>query len=155
MKRIFSITFGILSFLSCGSNSDDKNQENTGTRDTTEIVNNIPVQQMKAGETIYNRYCMACHQKDGSGVPKLYPPVSKTEMVLNDEEGLIKIIIEGMQGETVVLGKTYNNIMPRHDFLNNEQIADLLTYVRNSFGNDAGAIEEEKVAKIRKALQDD
>jgi len=153
MKRILSLTWSLLIFLSCGSNSSGKNETEPGTADTV-MVNEVPFQRMKSGEKIYNRYCMACHQKDGSGIPKLYPPVSGTGMVLNNEEDLIKIIIEGMQGETIVLGKTYNNIMPRHDFLNNEQIADLLTYVRNSFGNTAEAIDKEKVSNVRQSLEE-
>ncbi len=102
------------------------------------------------GKKVYNRYCLACHQTDGSGVPGLYPPLQQTDMVLYQKEELIKVILNGMQGPVEVKGEIYNNIMPPHDYLTNEQIADVLSYIRQSFGNDAGSVTAEEVEMLRK-----
>jgi mono/diheme cytochrome c family protein len=63
------------------------------------------------------------------------PPLTNTEFVRGDKKRLIGIVLNGMQGEIEVEGDMYNNLMASQDFLTNEQIADVLTYVRNSFGN--------------------
>ena len=78
-----------------------------------------------------------------------YPPLIKTDMVLNDKDKLIEITLNGLSGKIEVNGKIYNNIMPPHSHLSDKQIADVLTYVRKSFGNNASEVTVEEVQKVR------
>jgi len=101
---------------------------------------------------LYNQYCSTCHQMDGMGDMARFPPLARTEWVLGDKEALIEIILEGQEGEMMVLNRSYNNVMPKHDFLNDEQIANILSYVRTNFQNDASTISAQEVAAVRKKL---
>jgi mono/diheme cytochrome c family protein len=105
------------------------------------------------GKEVYTSYCLACHQADGSGVPRLNPPLIKTKWVLGDKNELIKVVLKGMSGEIEVDGDTYHNAMPPHDFLSDQQVADVLTYVRNSFTNKAGAIKPAEVKAVRTKIK--
>src|SRR5690606_19250524 len=100
-------------------------------------------QQFKAsmarGKVVYNTYCLTCHQADGGGVPRLNAPLIKSSSVLGDKSKLINIILNGMQGVEID-GEFYSNSMPPADYLTDQQIADVLTFIRNSFGNKAGAV---------------
>ena len=104
---------------------------------------------IKRGEVVYTQTCLPCHQANGRGVPNLNPPLVNTKWVLGAKEDLIKVILKGMTGEIEVNEETYNNNMPPHEFLTDLQIADVLTYVRNSFGNKASAIKEAEVTSVR------
>ena len=106
------------------------------------------VYQPDSGKIIYETYCLACHQEDGSGVPNMNPPLIKTDWVLGDSTRLINVILKGLKN-TEINGDSYSNEMPSHDFLTDYQIAEVLTYVRKSFGNQAGSISSEDVKKQR------
>lgn len=101
------------------------------------------------GQTVYNTYCVSCHQADGGGVPSLNAPLIKTSYVLGDKTALIKILLNGMQGVDID-GESYANVMPPATYLSNQQIADVLTYIRNNFGNKATAVTLADVNKVRK-----
>jgi mono/diheme cytochrome c family protein len=105
-------------------------------------------QTTDSGKIIYETYCLACHQEDGSGVPGMNPPLVKTDWVLGDSTRLINVILKGLK-DTEIGGDSYSNEMPSHDFLTDNQIAEVLTYIRKSFGNQAGAIRSEDVKKQR------
>ena len=100
------------------------------------------------GKTIYAQNCLSCHQADGGGVDSINPPLAKTTWVLGDKTRLVKVLLNGMQGVDID-GEPYNNVMASHDFLTDQQIADVLTYVRNSFGNKASAVKAAEVKAIR------
>lgn len=106
------------------------------------------VYQPDSGKIIYETYCLACHQEDGSGVPNMNPPLIKTDWVLGDSARLINVILKGLKN-TEINGDSYSNEMPSHDFLTDYQIAKVLTYVRKNFGNQAGPISSEDVKKQR------
>lgn len=105
--------------------------------------------QLLEGKKVYSKFCASCHQLDGGGVPNLNPPLSKTIYVLGDKSRLIKIILNGSNESLEIDGETYSNPMPQLDILKDEEIADVLTYVRNSFGNKAGAITASEVKAQR------
>jgi mono/diheme cytochrome c family protein len=109
---------------------------------------------MDRGKEVYLMNCLACHQADGSGVPNLNPTIVKTKWVLGSKSILIQQILKGSQGQTEVDGETFNNAMPPMPHLTDQQIADVLTYVRNSFGNKASAVTSAEVkterAKVKK-----
>jgi mono/diheme cytochrome c family protein len=82
-------------------------------------------------------------------VQNLNAPLVKTDYVLGSKSRLINIILKGMKGVDIN-GEKYSNVMPSHSFLNDTQIADVLTYIRNSFGNKASAVTVSEVAALRK-----
>ena len=104
---------------------------------------------IERGKQIYNTYCLSCHQADGKGVQRLNPPLVNTEFVSGDKKRLIGIVLNGLDGEIEIDGETYNNVMASHDYLNDEQIADVLTYVRNSFGNKYSLVTPAEVKTVR------
>ncbi|MBT8185331.1 MAG: c-type cytochrome [Eudoraea sp.] len=112
------------------------------------------------GEEIYNRegFCVTCHQADGNGLSaSQFPPLKEVEWVTGNEERLIKLTLNGLMGPLELKGKTYPGQVPMMPFggmLNDEEIAAVLTYVRNAFGNKANAILPEKVKEIREKIKD-
>jgi mono/diheme cytochrome c family protein len=100
------------------------------------------------GKSIYTQYCLSCHQADGGGVDGLNPPLTKTDYVLGDKPRLIKVLLNGLQGVDIN-GEEYHNVMPSQDYLTDQQMADVLTYVRNSFGNKASAVTAAEVKVVR------
>jgi|WetSurMetagenome_2_1015567.scaffolds.fasta_scaffold239709_2 mono/diheme cytochrome c family protein len=101
------------------------------------------------GESLYLKYCMACHQADGSGVPGMYPPIQSTDWVQGGKDRLIGLLLKGQQGEIEVNGKPFRGIMPAHTYLTDNEIAEVLTYVRSHFGNQADAVTPEEVQRLR------
>jgi mono/diheme cytochrome c family protein len=108
-----------------------------------------PVVADAAGKKVYDQYCLVCHQADGQGVPNAFPPLGGTEYVNGDTDRLIGIVLNGLNGEIEVNGQTYNGVMVPHNFLSDQEVADVLTYVRSSFGNSAPAVTADQVAKVR------
>jgi mono/diheme cytochrome c family protein len=106
---------------------------------------------MERGKQVYDLVCLACHQADGGGMPPMNPPLIKTKWVLGNKKELIKIVLKGLKGgEIEINGETFNNPMPAQEaVLNDQQIADVLTYVRNSFGNKASAVTVAEVKAVR------
>lgn len=102
-----------------------------------------------SGKIIYDAYCLACHQADGRGVAGQNPPLVKTDWVLGDKPRLIGVILNGLSEEVEINGEVYTNPMPAHDFLTDTQVAQVLTYVRSHFGNEAGAVKPEEVKAVR------
>jgi mono/diheme cytochrome c family protein len=112
------------------------------------------------GKAIYARdgYCNTCHQSNGKGLESSgFPPLAGTTWVTGSEERLIKLVLKGLYGPIDVLGKKYPGQVPMTPFagmLNDDEVAAVLTYVRNSFGNKASAISTEKVKATRASVQD-
>ena len=100
------------------------------------------------GQVVYEQNCLTCHQSNGSGVPSLNPPLRETDWILGDKTRLINVVLKGLQGQEIE-GDMYDNAMPAHDFLTDTQIADVLTYIRSSFGNKASAITADEVKTTR------
>ncbi len=111
------------------------------------------------GKAIYVKdgFCGTCHQPDGNGLPASgFPPLAGTKWVTGSEERLIKLVLKGMQGPIEVKGRSYSGQVPMTPFggiLKDEEVAAVLTYVRNSFGNKAPAVTAEKVAGVRTATK--
>lgn len=94
---------------------------------------------------------MTCHQADGAGAPNMIPTLIKTNYVLGNQTQLIKILLNGLKGQIKVNGDIFEGEMPAHPDLKDNEIAAVLTYVRNSFGNTASAVSTATVKKIRAA----
>ena len=103
-------------------------------------------------EKLFAANCAACHQAEGQGLAGQFPPLAGSSWVTQDPETPVRIVLLGLQGPIEVEGQTYNGIMPPQGHLNDEQIANLVTYVRSNFGNDASPVEPSVVASIRSEL---
>lgn len=107
------------------------------------------------GAELYMTRCMSCHQMNGRGVPGVFPPLSGTDWVTGDKGRLIRIVLNGMTGSVEVNGETYSGAMPPwQTFLDDEETASLLTYIRTSWENDTTAVTAEEVAAVRQAVED-
>jgi mono/diheme cytochrome c family protein/glucose/arabinose dehydrogenase len=112
------------------------------------------------GKAIYMRdgYCNTCHQGDGKGLEAAgFPPLSGSKWVTGNEDRLIKLVMKGLYGPIEVNGKQYPGQVPMTQYggmLNDNEMAAVLTYVRNAFGNKAPAVTPEKVKEVRAAIKD-
>lgn len=104
--------------------------------------------RIKVGEAVYKANCLACHGVEGKGVEGAFPPLAESDYLNADHTRGIKAILKGVQGEITVNGKKYNSVMPALS-LKDEDAANVLTYILNSFGNKGGEIKPEDVAKHR------
>jgi glucose/arabinose dehydrogenase/mono/diheme cytochrome c family protein len=105
--------------------------------------------ELQAGRVVYNTYCAACHQRDGKGAPGMNPPLAGINIVTGSKPDLIKIILKGYDKRDKINGESYQNVMPPHSWLTDQQIADVLTYIRKSWGNQADAVKTAEVTKTR------
>lgn len=106
-------------------------------------------QRIKAGAVLYNGTCSVCHQNNGEGLPDVFPPLAKSDYLMADPKRAIEIVLNGLSGPVTVNGKSYNSVMPPMSQLNDDEVANILTYTMNSWGNSADAIKTTDVAKIR------
>lgn len=106
------------------------------------------------GAAVYKQYCQLCHQPDGNGVPLANPSLAKTTCVTGEKAPLITWVLKGtVQPKRPIDGKTYLNNMAPLAVLTDQQIADVLTYVRSSFGNNAPAVTPAEVKAVRDATK--
>lgn len=103
------------------------------------------------GLMVFTQNCVSCHQADGGGVPHMNPPLIKTTWVLGDQTRLINIVLNGFKEDVEINGDYYSNVMPGFNYLKDQEIADVLTYVRSNFGNKARAITLKQVVATRAA----
>ncbi len=109
--------------------------------------------QIERGKAAYLQTCFVCHMAEGEGVPDQIPPLAKSDyMAQLTKDDLIRGILMGRSGPMVVNGKSYNAIMTPLNYLTDQQIADALTYVGNSWGNNGPAISPEEVNKVRREV---
>ena len=106
-------------------------------------------QQIKAGEVLFKGTCSVCHQESGQGIPNVFPPLAKSDLLKKTPHRAVEIALNGLTGPVIVNGTTYNSVMPPMSQLNDDEIANILTYVLNSWGNDGGVIAKEEVEKVR------
>lgn len=122
---------------------------------TNEIVaSEIPAksfeEQMEFGKRTYMQTCFACHQSEGQGVPNAFPPLAKSDYLNADVDRAIGVVLHGLTGEITVNGQKYNSIMTRQS-LSSDEIANVLTYVYNSWGNSKQVVTPAMVEKVKKS----
>jgi len=136
--KILSLTF--LLALSVIVNAEDKNPPSA--------------EVMKRGQAVYNRTCIACHQPTGLGIAPVFPPLAGSEWVAMSPSVAVRNILHGMTGPVSVKGTVYNGMMPPVAGLSDGDIADVVTYVRNSFGNTGSVVTEDDVKAIKAKYAD-
>ncbi len=123
--------------------SEEENSESAAPRTLSKA------QRIEEGKRLYTQNCAACHQLDGKGIPGAFPPLAGSDYLLEDPTRGIHAILEGLEGPLTVNGQLYNSVMPAMQ-LNDEEVASVLTYVLNSWGNEGGEVSPQQVAGIRK-----
>ena len=105
--------------------------------------------QVKAGQSLFAGTCSVCHQANGAGLPGVFPPLAKSDYLTADPKRAISVLLHGLTGKVTVNGSEYNSVMPPMNQLNDDEVANILTYVMNSWGNVGGRILTEDVKKVR------
>ncbi len=108
--------------------------------------------QVEKGKQVFLQTCFVCHQPDGKGIPDQIPPLAKSDYLMANKERAIRGVLMGQSGEMEVNGKKYIGVMIPLNYLSDDQIANVLTYVRNSFGNSGDSVTLEEVGKVRKEV---
>jgi len=120
----------------------------TGEIVASEIPAKSVEEQIKFGKNIFMQTCFACHQAEGQGVPHAFPPLAKSDYLNADVDRAIGIVLHGKTGEITVNGEKYNSVMTQQ-MLSTAEIANVLTYVYNSWGNSGKVVTKEMVEKVK------
>ena len=146
MKRLLLSSLILLPCLLCAQTKKAVTKSTAATKTTSTSTLNSSIAR---GKTVYGTYCLACHQEDGSGVPNMNPPIINTSWVLGSKTVLIQQVLKGSANKVEIDGEKFHNTMPPQAQLTDQQIADVLTFVRNSFGNKASIVTPAEVKTVR------
>ncbi|MEM6514646.1 MAG: cytochrome c [Bacteroidota bacterium] len=140
-----------MSFLLISCNSKEKRKSYADASEIRNVAQDDKLKEsMARGEEIYNDFCINCHMPNGKGVGRTYPPLANSDYLKENQEESIRGVKYGQQGRIVVNGKVYNNAMMSMG-LEDEEVADVMNYINNSWGNDYGTlITAEQVSEIKK-----
>lgn len=127
----------------------EKRKSSTYLKIPDEKIDNLSLQQNISDSALYTTYCAGCHQNNGQGEENRYPPLAGSEWVNGNNENLIRVVLLGQQGEMLVKNKTYNQIMPSHNFLSDEQLAQVISYIKTNFGNKGKKVMAAEVNAVR------
>ncbi len=105
-------------------------------------------QKMESGKNVYMKTCFACHQGEGQGIPNAFPPLANSDYLNADLNRAIGIVLKGKTGEITVNGKKYNSVMTRQS-ISNDEIADVMTYIYNSWGNNKTNVTRAQVDAVK------
>lgn len=114
------------------------------------LRDNLSVKMLSEGAQLYGRYCASCHQANGKGDGTRFPPLAGSDWVTGDKKRLMQVVIHGLSGPITVNGVGYNEAMPSNAYLNDRQLASILSYIRQSWGNNAGFITTNEIPRNRK-----
>lgn len=119
-----------------------------GRFDRTHVGN---VKTISPGEALYKQYCQSCHKPDGSGVTDLYPSLYG-EKIRGNKDTLIRVVLLDIEREAIVREEKFKQEMPGQNYLTNDEIAFITSFIRKEFGGINDSISVEDVDKIRKGL---
>lgn len=146
MKILKILILGLL-IASCNSKEQKTTKVDYPEKTSLSQKDTKLMASMERGKSVYNDLCITCHMANGEGVPKAFPPLANADYLRDNQDKSIIGIKNGMSGEMVVNGITYNSAMAPLG-LSNEEVADVMNYINNSWGNDYGEfITAEDVAK--------
>ena len=107
--------------------------------------------QIAAGKQLFAGTCSVCHQPNGEGLPNVFPPLAKSDLLAADPRRAMTIVTHGLTGKVTVNGHEYDSVMPPMSQLTDDEVANILTYVLNSWGNPGGQFSKDEVTKARAA----
>jgi len=151
-KKIFIITFLILISGIVFSYSITLGNKRSGATKITNSQISGPSATVLTGKETYNKYCLSCHQSNGTGVPGMIPPLGTGSWSGKNPTDLISLILKGLNGEIEVDDEIYKNTMPPQLKITDQELAEVLTYVRSNFGNNFSPVTNDMVKKVRTAL---
>ncbi len=110
----------------------------------------VQLTRAQLGKRVFVANCMLCHQANGQGTPNIYPPLAGSEWVAGAEERIIRIVLHGLNGPITVAGKDFINVMaPLGAVLRDDQIANVISYIRSDWGNTGPEVDPATVARVR------
>lgn len=119
-----------------------------GSKKETKVTNKTLAQKIDSGKNIYTKTCFACHQANGEGIANAFPPLANSDYLNADVKRAIDIVLNGKTGEITVNGAKYNSIMTKQT-LTDDEVADVLTYVYNSWGNNGTEVKASTVQEVK------
>jgi len=106
-------------------------------------------QQIEAGKSMFAGTCSTCHQANGEGLPGVFPPLAKSDLIAKNPKQPVDIVLHGLSGKVTVNGTDYNSVMPPMSQLSDDEVANIVTYVLNSWGNPGGQVSVDDVKAAR------
>ncbi len=155
LTKLIAVTL-IIGLYSCGGGGEKSTSGSSSTdksapkeeKSTAAAGDDVKLQQyIVAGKEIYKTYCLACHQAEGQGLAKLYPPLANSDYLKANPDKAACGIRNGQFEPITVNGVQYTQVMPPIPTLSDLEIAEVVTYVSNSWGNNAGLIEVKQVTE--------
>lgn len=134
----FLLTTGVLSIDSPG-NMPAKQKSNDTLKES-----------LVRGKKVYAANCESCHMAEGEGIPSTFPPLAKSDYLMKDQKRAIRTVLHGLSGEITVNNASYNMAMPAYDYLSDQEVADVLNYIQNNWGNKAKPVTPAQVKAERK-----
>lgn len=144
LSHILYFTF-LISFVSCGPARNNEAFKKLSNKEQNKFQ-----KYLIQGSDLYKLNCASCHQKDGQGLKKLIPPLANSDFLKANQAESIKLIRNGATKSITVNGIAYTPTMPPHPNLTNLEIAEIITYVNNSWGNEFGFVDGKKVEEYLK-----
>jgi len=141
-RAVLAFNFFLLArffFQGCGQSNTDRNASNKFTH------------YFRQGEQLYTQHCSNCHQANGTGLGRLYPPLNKSDFMVNNFDQVLCLMRNGINGELIVNGIQYNQAMPGIPTLTNLEIAELATYIYNAWEYQRGLVDVKEADKILNA----
>lgn len=122
---------------------------NMNCQNSPEKISASLTESMEEGKIIYNDFCMSCHMTNGEGAASIFPPLANSDYLKNKQTESIKAVKFGMSGEILVNGKKYNTVMSPMG-LSDQEVADVMNYINNSWGNNYGQFyTKAEISKIK------
>ncbi len=146
----------VFSLSACGQNSDTNTTQQTAPKvdpatavHAAEVASRTLEERIEAGKKLYATHCSACHQPEGQGLAGAFPPLAGSDYLAEGPAPAIKAVIAGLSGPITVNGVEYNSVMPALAYLSDSDVADVVTFVINSWGNPGGEVNAAEVAAAR------
>ena len=153
--RIMLLALVAMAINACGQDGSG-NQAAPAASDTAvhdaEVASGAVGEVMARGEAVYLANCAACHQPNGQGLPGAFPPLAQSDFLQGNRQEVLQAALFGLSGPITVNGADYNGVMPSMGYLNDQELADAVSYVFASWGNDMAAVSVEEVAALRAEL---
>jgi len=148
--RIMLLGLAAMAINACAQDSDS-GQADTVVHDA-EVASGAMDDVMARGESVFLSTCAACHQPTGQGLPGAFPPLAGSDFLAGNRRVVMQAALFGLSGPITVNGADYNGVMPSVGYLSDQELADVLTYVFNSWGNAFAAVNVDEVAALRAEL---